>query len=71
MDDRGRIASEVLRSIFTVATCDRRPSRAASDQTLHAEPIPKLMLKPLVWRGDLRPVAYIDQLEPLSNVPTA
>ena len=43
--------------------------RRSCDEILNADPVPKLMLMPLTWQGDLRPVldAYLEQLKPLEN----
>jgi hypothetical protein len=58
----------IIRNLFTYATRDQR-SRFVSDEILRADPVPKLLLTPTTWRGDLQPVldAYLEQLRPLEN----
>ncbi|HEX5461444.1 MAG TPA: hypothetical protein VFX20_15885 [Steroidobacteraceae bacterium] len=58
----------ILRNVFSYATCDARP-RFFGDEILSADPVPKLLLMPMTWRGDLKPVldAYLEQLRPLEN----
>lgn len=62
----------ILRGIFTTVTCDARTFRhffGNRDEILNAEEVPKLLLMPTTWRGDLVPVldAYLEQLRPLEN----
>jgi len=58
----------IIRNVFL--TCDARTFRHFfGDEILNADPVPKLLLMPMTWRGDLKPVldAYLEQLAPLSN----
>ncbi len=60
----------ILRNV--ALTCDASTYRhffGTRDEVLNAEPIPKLMLMPMTWQGDLKPLldAYLDQLPPLGN----
>jgi len=59
----------ILRNILSYATCDHRSRFLTRDEILNAEPVPKLLLMPRTWRGDLKPVldAYLQQLAPLDN----
>lgn len=60
----------ILRNV--VLTCDASTFRhffGTHDSILNAHPIPKLLVTPATWRGDLAPVldAYLEQLRPLEN----
>lgn len=54
--------------VFVNDTVSPRRSRFFGDD-LSAERVPKLLLMPMTWRGDLKPVldAYLEQLRPLEN----
>jgi hypothetical protein len=60
----------IIRSV--TLTCDARTHAhffGTRDEILHAEPVPKLLLMPTTWRGDLKPVldSYLEQLRPLEK----
>jgi len=58
----------VIRNVFL--TCDAATrAHFFGDEILNADPVPKLLLMPTTWRGDLKPVldAYLEQLAPLAN----
>jgi len=62
----------IIRNI--TLTCDSHThahffGRRTGDEILGADPVPKLLVAPMTWQGDLRPVldAYLEQLKPLEN----
>jgi len=64
--------TRIIRNVFL--TCDaltraRFFGTRTRDEILNADPVPKLLLMPTTWRGDLRPIldTYLAQLAPLSN----